>query len=311
VDQEGLPGTEDRIASDAWLAARAELRPPQLPEAGRFPEITAREYPLQVAWDGILVDDALDPGRPDDLHRRLGAVLEYVFGANRVRWEADLAEAVDSRTIAEWIRSPTGFFRDHLGRYRKSRRAAPIYWPMSTRSGRLTYWVYAPRFTESTVASIINRLRESTEKLRDRRTQLQRTLELSEAAAARAREYQELDSEISERQELLAKLDGLIREGYRPHPDDGFIVTAAPLRFVFRLPAWREMLEETWTGLERGDLDWAHLAMSMWPVRVREKCKTDLSLAIAHGLEHTFASTPATAGTGTPRGRGRRRSAEE
>jgi hypothetical protein len=33
---------------------------------------------------------------------------------------------------------------------------------------------------------------------------------------------------------------------------------------------------------------WAHLAYSIWPKRVREKCKTDRSIAIAHGLEELY-----------------------
>ena len=37
--------------------------------------------------------------------------------------------------------------------------------------------------------------------------------------------------------------------------------------------------------LEKGEYDWAHLAYSIWPDRVRKKCKKDLSMAIAHGLE--------------------------
>jgi hypothetical protein len=40
--------------------------------------------------------------------------------------------------------------------------------------------------------------------------------------------------------------------------------------------------------LEKGDYDWAHLAMAYWPDRVREKCETDKSLAIAHDLEHLY-----------------------
>ena len=37
--------------------------------------------------------------------------------------------------------------------------------------------------------------------------------------------------------------------------------------------------------LEKGEYDWAHLAYSIWPDRVANKCKKDLSMAIAHGLE--------------------------
>jgi len=38
--------------------------------------------------------------------------------------------------------------------------------------------------------------------------------------------------------------------------------------------------------LERADFDWAYQAMEYWPDRVKEKCKTDKSLTIAHGLDN-------------------------
>jgi hypothetical protein len=47
-------------------------------------------------------------------------------------------------------------------------------------------------------------------------------------------------------------------------------------------------LKETWGKLEKGDYDWAHLAYSIWPERVKEKCKHDKSLAIAHDLEDIY-----------------------
>ena len=37
--------------------------------------------------------------------------------------------------------------------------------------------------------------------------------------------------------------------------------------------------------MEKGEYDWSHLAYSIWPDRVTKKCRNDLSLAIAHGLE--------------------------
>jgi hypothetical protein len=52
------------------------------------------------------------------------------------------------------------------------------------------------------------------------------------------------------------------------------------------------VLKETWEKLEKGDYDWAHLAMSYWPNRVREKCRTDKSLAIAHKLEDLYEPPP-------------------
>ena len=51
------------------------------------------------------------------------------------------------------------------------------------------------------------------------------------------------------------------------------------------IPSWQAEPKKCWEALARGDYDWAHLACTLWPERVREKCKGDRSLAIAHGLE--------------------------
>jgi hypothetical protein len=66
---------------------------------------------------------------------------------------------------------------------------------------------------------------------------------------------------------------------------DGSQITAAPLWKHFRLGAWQKDLKDTWSQLQKGEYDWAHLAHSTWPERVIPKCTTDRSLAIAHGHE--------------------------
>jgi len=86
-------------------------------------------------------------------------------------------------------------------------------------------------------------------------------------------------------------------------------ISAAPLWSLFRHRAWQKVLKETWTKLERGDYDWAHLAMNYWPERVREKCRSDKSLAIAHGLEELYEE-PDTRTNAGGRGKGRRRSSQ-
>ncbi len=42
--------------------------------------------------------------------------------------------------------------------------------------------------------------------------------------------------------------------------------------------------KKAWEDLEEGKYDWAHQAMEYWPDRVKEKCETNKSFAIAHGL---------------------------
>jgi len=72
---------------------------------------------------------------------------------------------------------------------------------------------------------------------------------------------------------------------YKPDLNDGVIINAAPLHKLFRLRSWAKDTEDCWKTLEKGDYDWAHLAYTIWSDRVREVCRRDRSIAIAHGLE--------------------------
>jgi hypothetical protein len=83
---------------------------------------------------------------------------------------------------------------------------------------------------------------------------------------------------------MEAELRRMAEQGYDPDLDDGVVINAAPLH---RLIAWKEP-EAVWKKLEKGDYDWAKLAMKHWPERVREKYRTDKSLSIAHGGEELY-----------------------
>ena len=106
-----------------------------------------------------------------------------------------------------------------------------------------------------------------------------------------------VDFEVEFELELVELRDTLLKlaPSYKPNHDDGVQITAAPLWPLFRHKPWQKVLKETWGKLEKGDYDWAHLATNYWPDRVREKCKTDKSLAIAHGLEDLYIEPEAQA----------------
>jgi len=94
---------------------------------------------------------------------------------------------------------------------------------------------------------------------------------------------------------------------YKPNLNDGVIITAAPLHRLFRLRSWAKDTKSCWEKLGRGDYDWAHLAYTLWPERVKEVCRRDRSIAIAHGLEDLCEIKPSVA----KRKGGRRRIKEE
>ena len=256
-----------------WRLATGEREAP--PEPDPFDPLPAKSpgmLPDGVqpfhAHSGILVDDQ---GHPNDLARLIEEVLARV-------------DAPVPADVRRWLQRD--FFPLHLKQYSKSRRKAPIYWPLSTTSGSYTLWLYYLSLTSQTLYTAVNDFIEPKLKQvgRDAAT-------LRDKGAARSRDdekafeaLQALELELIELRDTLL----LIAPTYRPNHDDGVQITAAPLWQLFQHKPWQKILKDTWAKLGQGDYDWAHLAMAYWLARVREKCKTDKSLAIAHDLEHLY-----------------------
>jgi hypothetical protein len=222
-------------------------------------------------------------------------VLAYLWDERAEAMEQETCEILGIKGLRDYFRRPAAFFATHLSRYSKSRRQAPIYWPLSTASGSYTLWLYYPRLTPDTLFTAVNRY------LEPKVTGVQRRLGELEEKVQRAsgREATRLREEIEEARTLLSELTGLRDEllrvaalPYRPNLNDGVIINAAPLHRLFRLPRWAKDTRATWEKLKRGEYDWAHLAYTIWPERVREKCRTDRSLAIAHWLEDLYVDPP-------------------
>jgi hypothetical protein len=256
---------------------------PLSPEAGRRLR-TAGRYPLDVAWDGILVDD---PEHPLDLERRVHSALAVLWGDRAEALEHEACALLGVSTIREWFRRPAGFFADHLKRYSKSRRQAPIYWPLSTASGSYSLWIYYHRLTDQTLHNAIADFIDP--KLRSSDREISAQQEKPGGGGSKVAELLEFHGELLD---LKAELERIIKLPWKPNLNDGVLITACPLWKLFRLPKWQKDLRSCWQELEKGDYDWAHLAYSIWPKRVEKVCETDRSIAIAHGLEHLCKVEP-------------------
>jgi hypothetical protein len=260
---------------------------PLSPEEGRRLRAEGH-YPLDVAWDGILVDDAENLLDLEHHVRAALAVLWAEVNASSSRAEELEHEAcalLYAETLREWFRRPAGFFADHLKRYSKSRRQAPIYWPLSTASGRYTLWLYYHRLNAQTLYTCVtNFVKPRLDTVTADIEGLQARAQTGGTARERA-ELQELRDFQAELQELHDELLRVAQLPWKPNLNDGVLITASPLWKLFRLPKWQKDLKACWEELAAGDYDWAHLALTIWPDRVRAACKTDRSLAIAHGLE--------------------------
>jgi len=300
IGPDSLPATPGNIVSEEWLRKRAEggmlytdgkwIMPEDaelsstayslLPTAYSSSRIlpTDTDYPIRIPWNGIIVDDE---NHPDDIIRRVREVLDVIWKDKAGDIEQEACQILGVAGLREYFRKPSGFFADHLKRYSKSRRQAPIYWPLSSASGDYTLWIYYHRLTDQTLYTCVNDFVEPRLKQIAERLEALRGMERRGAAEKEYEEQGRLEQELREfRDELLR-----IAAFWKPNLNDGVQITASPLWRLFRLKPWQKKLKETWDKLKAGDYDWAHLAYSIWPDRVRDVCKTDRSIAIAHGLE--------------------------
>ena len=303
VSPDGLTATTGNIVSEEWLVARPNAA--ALPPAGSVnrPTIQDSEYPIEIPWNGILVDDA---DHPHDIVARMRKVLQVVWKDKAYSVEQEACQALGVSDLRAYIRSPSGFFQDHLSRYSKSRRKAPIYWPLSTGTGSYTVWLYYPRLTENTLYECVtNYVAPKIAKVRAEIESLRPNLE-GKASAEQRRRFEELVGLESELEELRLELERVANLGYKPDLDDGVVICASPLHALFRLGKWQRELREHWTRLAKGDFDWAHLAFALWPERVTKACRTDKSFAIAHGLENLYEE-PSTAEPRKKTARGRKK----
>jgi len=230
--------------------------------------------------DGILV---MDEGHSDDLPAKVLEGLIVMLGESAAEDVIKTAVGKDGspedllRTYLERT-----FFKEHIKQYRKR----PVYWLLESPKKKYGVWLFHEKMNQDTLFRI------RTEYVEPKINHLSSQIAglQSERDRAEGRERRQIENRIGEFTEILddvrefQKLLKHISEerGYLPHIDDGVLLNMAPLWEL--IPSWQTEPKKAWLALERGDYDWAYQAMDHWPERVKEKCKTNKSFAIAHGL---------------------------
>ena len=256
--------------------------PPRSP--GMLPE-TVDDYSFPVPESGILVDD---PGHNADLLGRVENVFETLWGEDGAERLHEAARMLGCRNedLRPWFQKD--FFADHIRRYSKSRRKAPVYWQLATPSRSYSVWVYYHRFTKDTLYRVLNDY--VTPKVQHEGRKLTGLMQEAGPEPSSS-QRKDIDAQQTFVEELRAFRDEVARVTplWNPDLNDGVIINFAPLwRLVPQHRAWQKDCKSCWDKLVKGDYDWAHLAMHLWPERVVPKCAKDRSLAIAHGLDEIF-----------------------
>jgi len=292
-DNEGSVTWDQSTLAQAWISyalgtilGRYAICEPNGLGRGNFAGATAAAIRKLIDPDGVMV---AEKDHPQDIVRRAVQCLELMRGTEAAQAIIRTAVGEDSGDPEEllrgWLDRFTGhpassFWKYHLQLYRKR----PIYWPLQSPKKKFTVWVFHEAFSKDTVFKVRSDFVEPKVRWLEARLKELKAKELSgETRLRRAaeREASQLADVLDDVQAFAQCLNRIVQLGYTPYIDDGVLLNAAPLWEM--LPAWPET-KKAWQELENENYDWAQQAMEYWPARVKEKCKTNKSFAIAHKL---------------------------
>ncbi len=205
-------------------------------------------YPLGLPPDGLLLDQE---HHPLDLTSAVEAAADVVLrGSGSLVEEA--VKVLGRRSLRDYL--GRAFFKDHLGRYSRSRRQAPVYWQLTVPSGAWSAWVYAPSFGREMMYALATHADQRVALASER----VRTLSQDGSLSSRDR-VAVLDQErtiAAEVAELGDDVQRLAASRWDPDPNDGFVLCAAPLARWFPRNTWKQ-LDEQLAAIRDGAYPWA------------------------------------------------------
>lgn len=214
------------------------------------------DYPLPIAWEGILVDD---PDHPHDIVSAVRGVMSLLWHDHAEAIEAEACQILGTPDLRSWFRDPRGFFAYHIKRYSKSHRKAPIYWLLQSAKRNYCIWLYYPRLNPDSLFRAGREYADAKLNLEDGHlNDMQNSLA---AAVGSARKVHELKiaaqaALVAELKSFQKALDTAALLEIKPDLNDGVLMNIAPL---YELVPWKEA-ERVWQELLRGKYEWSSIS---------------------------------------------------
>jgi hypothetical protein len=259
--------------------ATGERTPPDLPDPfaplpvcspgmlqgpdGLPPALPPEDYPLRIDADGLLVDD---PDHPDDILRRVRDVLEVIWKERAEAIEREACEILGVADLRDYFRKPGagGFWDDHIKRYSKSRRKAPIYWLLQSSKKNYALWLYYHRLDKDILFKAL--LNYVEPKIRKEDARLGELRSQKAALGPAAKGAKKIDKDIDRQEAFLSELrdfEDKLRRAANLHLDpdlnDGVVLNIAPLH---ELVPWKEA-KNYWEELLEGKYEWSSIGKQM------------------------------------------------
>jgi hypothetical protein len=219
-------------------------------------------YPIRIEDDGILVDDE---DHQDDIVRRVRDVLEAIWRNGAEAIEKECCEGLSVRDLRNYFRKPgnDGLWEEHVSRYSKSRRKAPIYWLLQSAKKNYGIWLYYHRYDKDLLfKALVNyvepKIRLETSRLDTLRNQKASSDE-SGTAKRIAKEAERQEDFLSELRDFEDKLRRAADLHLEPDLNDGVVLNIAPLH---ELVPWKEA-KESWEELLAGNYGWSSIGKQL------------------------------------------------
>jgi hypothetical protein len=269
VSDDGYPARSGAIVSVEWLKARPNAV--HLPTTGSVisPTVSDDRYPVKVQWDGVLVDSTSESGTlaiTNDIEGRIRGVLEVIFGGQAYAKEKFACEALGVKNLREYLRKPGkgGLWLDHVARYSKSRRKAPIYWLLQSSKKNYDLWLYYHKLDKDLLfKALVNyvepKIRLETSQLDTLRNQKYAVSDSGKEAKRIANEVDRQEEFLSELRDFTDKLRRAASLHLEPDLNDGVVLNIAPL---WELVPWKET-KNYWDELLEGKYGWSSIGKQL------------------------------------------------
>jgi hypothetical protein len=220
-------------------------------------------YPLRIEWDGIVVDD---PDQQCDIVRKVRDVLGVIWKDSGDTIEGEACDSLGVKDLRDYFRKAgkSGFWDDHLSRYSKSRRKAPIYWLLQSSKKNYALWLYYHRLDKDLLfKALINyvepKMRLETSNLQTLRKQKKATNDQGKEAKRTAEEIESQEDLLSELREFEDKIRRVANLRLEPDLNDGVVLNIAPLH---ELVPWKEA-KQYWYELLAGKHGWSSIGKQL------------------------------------------------
>ena len=238
--------------------------PGMLQQSDGLPATTSpNNYPLRIDWDGIITDD---PQHQDDIVGRAHEVLELFWEEKSNAIEHEACDILCVKSLRDYFRKPAkgGFWDDHVKRYSKSRRKAPIYWLLQSSRKNYALWLYYHRLDKDILfKALLNYIEPKSQREENHLSEL-RSKKIS--AGDSGKESKKLDRDIEKQEDLLSELRDFEEKLRRvanlhlePDLNDGVVLNIAPLH---ELVPWNEA-KKYWEELLDGKYEWSSIGKQL------------------------------------------------